>query len=312
MTPTQRAVGATTKVTDDFTVDDVCALLNRINLGHCVQAITKNKVNGRELLRCRQSEFIRFLKAEGMLAFKARAAWEQLYPYVKPAAGHAKYIVRALVVGMDDYSGGGLPPLKNSVKDALAIADILKGAGVNVTVKLNLPIDEFKAATNEHIASLNEGDISMLFYAGHGHMLKNMQRLVAIPKGDKPDFAKDALSVEVLAIKMSRRKTKANIFFLDCCRSFKYAETRGTAPIAVGANVISFACSPNHEAYDGAEVGHGLYTQCLIRHLLTPGIDILEMLQRVGEELIALAASMGCKQRSYYTSSLNHKLVVFQ
>merc|ERR1711988_1433350 len=127
-----------------------------------------------------------------------------------------------------------------------------------------------------------------LFYAGHGHMLNNMQRLMAIPKGDKPDFVKDALRVEVLANKMSKKKTLANIFFLDCCRDFKYKETRGTTPLpTTGGNIISFACSPNHKAYDGAEVGHGLYTECLLKHLLTPGIDIIEMLHRVANDLIA-------------------------
>ena len=295
----------------DHSAEEVCALLNRVKLGHCVPFIMKNAVNGRELLKCTQAEFVRLLTTGGMLPFKARAAWDQLQPFVKPATGRTKHIVRALVVGIDNYSGGGLPPLKNPAKDALAIAELLESAGVIVTRKLNLTIDEFRAATDEHIKSLNEGDISMLFYAGHGHMLNNMQRLMAIPKGDKPDFVKDALRVEVLANKMSKKKTLANIFFLDCCRDFKYEETRGTTPLPTGGNIISFACSPNHKAYDGAEVGHGLYTECLRRHLLTPGIDILEVLQRVANDLIALAASVGCDQRSYFNSSMGRKLFLF-
>jgi len=241
---------------------------------------------------------------------------EKLQPHLKTAVGQAKHTIRALIVGVNDYSGD-LAPLKNSVNDARAIAKILESAGVKVTLKLNLTVDEFKAVTDEHISSLNEGDVSMLFYAGHGHMLKNTHRLMAIPKGDKAHFSKDALRVEVLANEMSKRKTKANIFFLDCCRTFKYEETatRGTTTLrgsAGGGNVISFACSPNHGASDGGKVGHGLYTKCLLRHLLTPGIDILEMLQRVGNDLIALSASRGRKQRSYFHSSLNHKVFLFK
>ena len=109
----------------------------------------------------------------------------------------------------------------------------------------------------------------------------------------------------------NRECTLANIFFLDCCRDFKYEENRGTTPLPTGGNIISFACSPNHKAYDGAEVGHGLYTECLRRHLLTPGIDILEVLQRVANDLIALAASVGCDQRSYFHSSMDRKLFLF-
>ena len=88
VTRAQQAVGAASKVTSKHSVEDLCALLERAQLGHCVPAIAKNKVNGRELLACTQSEFIHLLTDGGMLPFKARAAWDQLQPCLKPVSGH--------------------------------------------------------------------------------------------------------------------------------------------------------------------------------------------------------------------------------
>ena len=45
---------------------------------------------------------------------------------------------------------------------------------------------------------------------------------MAIPKGWKANYKTDTLRVEVLLNKMSKKQTKANIMFLDCCRDFKY------------------------------------------------------------------------------------------
>ena len=86
--PAQSVVGAASKVTNHHSVEDICALLQTVQLGHCVPIIAKNRVNGRELLKCTQSEFIHMLTIGGMLPFKARAAWDQLQPCLEPAVGH--------------------------------------------------------------------------------------------------------------------------------------------------------------------------------------------------------------------------------
>ena len=66
-----------------------------------------------------------------------------------------------------------------------------------------------------------------------------------------------------LSRRMKRRKTKANIFFLDCCRSFVYDETRGGSPKPMNFSttftqdtLYAHATAPGHTASDGHD-GHG-------------------------------------------------------
>jgi len=313
--PVQRAVREVPKIRDSLTTEELCRVLKEIGLGKCVPIIKTQEMDGDELLHYRQNEFIDLLVGSGFSAPKSRATWDKLEPHLKPAEGRAsKHIVRALVIGMDKY-GGGLTPLKNGVNDAYAMAAKLESAGVIVTVVINVTIDGLKAETDKYVASLNEGDVGLLFYAGHGTMFKNTQRMIAIPKGEKVDYNKDTLKVEVLVNKMSRQKTKANIVFLDCCRDFiyepKHHDSRGGESLSEQGNVISFACSPNHQAYDGADLDHGLYTTCLLKHILTPNIDVIEMLRRVNQDLIALSKRLGREQIPYINQSLNITLCLF-
>ena len=62
---------------------------------------------------------------------------------------------------------------------------------------------------------------------------------------------------------MKRRKTKANIFFLDCCRTFVYDESRGDSPKPTSFStrftddtLYAHATAPGHTASDGHD-GHG-------------------------------------------------------
>ena len=291
-------------------------MLDEIGLHKCVPIVKDEGMDGHELLNHTQKDFTDLLMDNGLKAPKARTMWEKLQSHLKPAEGRrSQHVVRALVVGMDKY-GGGLNPLKNSVKDAYAMAAKLESAGVIVTLVTNVTIDELKAETNKYISTLEEGDVGLLFYAGHGKTFKNTQRIVAIPKGEKVDYDTDTLKVEVLLNKMSKQKTKANIIFLDCCRDFKYevkySDARGGESTTSGqCNVVSYACSPNAKAYDGGDVGHGLYTKCLLKHILTPNIDVIEMLRRVNQDLIALCEELGLKQIPYINLSLNTSLHLF-
>lgn len=303
-----------------LTVKEVCKLLKGLGLKKCIPIIKKEGIDGCELSNYTPDEFMSLLLRNGFSKPKARSSWQKLESYLKPTAGRAiNHRMRALVVGINKYVGD-LRPLKNAVKDAIDMAKKLESAGVIVTLVTDVTIDGFKAARDEYLSSLNQGDVGLLFYAGHGHMLNNTQRMMAIPKGEKANFKTDTLRVEVLLNQMSRRKTKANITFLDCCRDFKYNETRGGQSVEdsvqavvddVKGSVISYACSPNHTAHDGGDVGHGLYTQCLLRHLLTPNIDVHEMLRRVNIDLNALSKELGLEQTPYLSTSLNKFLCLF-
>ena len=63
---------------------------------------------------------------------------------------------------------------------------------------------------------------------------------------------------------MKKRQTRANVFILDCCRTFVYGENRGSSPKSETGrtgmttdSLYAFATAPNHPADDGRD-GHGM------------------------------------------------------
>ena len=159
----QRGVRKVSKISKSLTNEELCRVLDEIGLHKCVPIVKDEGMDGHELLNHTQKDFTDLLMDNGLKAPKARTMWEKLQSHLKPAEGRrSQHVVRALVVGMDKY-GGGLNPLKNSVKDAYAMAAKLESAGVIVTLVTNVTIDELKAETNKYISTLEEGDVGLLF-----------------------------------------------------------------------------------------------------------------------------------------------------
>lgn len=90
------------------------------------------------------------------------------------AAAHvdaASAAVHALVVGVNDYTGGGVPKLKGAVNDANDIAATLRGNGVDsITVLLDQDATREKvfAAWEAMVAQGAPGDLLVFTFAGHG------------------------------------------------------------------------------------------------------------------------------------------------
>ena len=59
-------------------VDEMCTLLQQIELVDCIPMIRKHGVNGKMLSVCPEKEFVSWMQKEGMLEFKARSAWRTL------------------------------------------------------------------------------------------------------------------------------------------------------------------------------------------------------------------------------------------
>ena len=86
---------------------------------------------------------------------------------------------------------------------------------------------------------------------------------------------------------MKRKKTRANIAILDCCRNFRYKATRGATEESTRGGtgeslptffspsksyhdkysgvLIALACAPNHSVSDDGGDGHGRTTNAAFR-----------------------------------------------
>ena len=176
------------------------------------------------------------------------------------------------MVGISNYEH--LTSLPNAAKDAKAIANLLRKAGAKVILALDCNIVELREKKNEFMSLINEGDIAIFFFAGHGCQFRNHQRCIAKPftrmerteLEQSQKIADYSIQIDLLVDDLQKKKTHLNLILLDCCRSFNYADKSraGDDPITDGdqqrfnlnvpkGTVIGHASAPGEKAYDGSK-----------------------------------------------------------
>jgi hypothetical protein len=92
--------------------------------------------------------------------------------------------VRALVVGINEYTARSIPTLKGAVADARDLETTLRSAGVSdltVLIDANANRRNFEAAMNRLIEVSKAGDLAIISFAGHGSQEPELV------KGSEPD-----------------------------------------------------------------------------------------------------------------------------
>lgn len=191
----------------------------------------------------------------------------------------------ALVIGNAAYKSG---PLKNPVNDASDMARSLKKAGFNVILLKNASQRSMEDAVHRLGNELRKGGVGMFFYAGHAMQVDGRNYL--IPIGAKirseSDIRYESVDLGRVLGKMEDAGNNLNIVVLDACRNNPFARSfrsayRGLAIMdAPTGSLIAYSTSPGNVAEDGAG-RNGTYTKYLLRHLLTPGLAIEDVLKRV-------------------------------
>ena len=165
--------------------------------------------------------------------------------------------------------------LPNAANDALAIANLLKKAGAQVILAQDCNILQLREKKKQFLSLLNEGDIAIFFFEGHGCQFRNQQLLIARPFNRmeitelevKPKLiAEYSIQIDLLLDDLREKKTHFNLILLDCCRSFHYVDIcrGGDDPIKDGdqqrfnlnvpkGTVIGHASAPGDKAYDGSK-----------------------------------------------------------
>src|SRR5262249_38160756 len=111
-------------------------------------------------------------------AWRNCAAWVAAFVLLFPGAARAEKRV-ALVIGNSAYQNAA--PLPNPVRDANAIADLLRSAGFAVvTARSDLGNLAFKRAVREFTEAAQGAEIAVMFYAGHGIEVGGLNYLVPV------------------------------------------------------------------------------------------------------------------------------------
>jgi uncharacterized caspase-like protein len=200
----------------------------------------------------------------------------------------------ALVIGNAAYRTDALD---NPINDARLVADSLKRAGFNVTLRENLDRAGLVNAMREFGTRLSENTVAVLYYAGHGLQLRDRNYLIPV---DAEIRSEDEIPIAGLDLgfilgRMQFARSRINIVILDACRNNPFAG-RSSSSTAQGlaqmdapvGTLLAFATAPGKLAADsgGGASANSLYASYLARHLLTPGLPVESVFKRVREGVV--------------------------
>jgi tetratricopeptide (TPR) repeat protein len=205
----------------------------------------------------------------------------------------------ALVIGNGKYQFAA--PLPNPPNDAADIAKALRKLGFDVVEGRDLDRPGMDNAIRQFGRKLDGADIALFFYAGHGLQVNGKNYLVPVDaKLERPgDLTLDAVDISTVLAQMEAEK-RVNLIFLDACRdnplARSLARSLGTRSSAVGqglasiqsaiGTMIAYATQPDNVALDG-EGRNSPFTAALLKHLVTPGLEIGALMKRVRADVIA-------------------------
>jgi uncharacterized caspase-like protein len=208
----------------------------------------------------------------------------------------------ALVVGNSEYAEA--TTLRNPRNDASDLAATLKNLGFEVLLGLDLDQQRFAALIDQFSRRLDEADVGLFFYAGHGLQLDERNYLVSTNAKLDSAFLISAETIELDAIiRLMESKAPVNLVFLDACRNNPLAENlkRDLASLKRGAalgrglarieptgrdTLVAFSAAPGQEAADGDGSDHNSpFAAALLRYIPQPGLEVSVMLKQVAADV---------------------------
>lgn len=203
----------------------------------------------------------------------------------------------ALVIGNGKYLNS--MELANPVNDARAMKKALQEVGFEVYEYEDLNQSQMKMAIDKFGGLLKQYSVGLFFYAGHGIQAKGSNYLIPVDANlqSEQQVEYDCVQADRVLGLMEAAGSTINIVILDACRNNPFERSWSRAVSGTGlafmnaptGSLIAYATSPGRTASDGSG-SNGLYTSALLANIKTPGINILQMFQKV-RQTVALKSS---------------------
>ena len=223
-------------------------------------------------------------------------------PVTPPPSAESKDVGKriALVIGNSAYQNA--TPLPNPINDARLVAKSLRDLGFEVSEGVDLTNPAMNQLIRDFLRTAPSAQLALVFYAGHGLQVDGRNYLVPIDAKllARTDLAFETIDVDTILNGLND-EARANVIILDACRDNPLARsfasrlgatrsasvTQGLAGYtAIGTGtLIAFATAPGRTALDG-EGGNSPFTQALVKHIKTPGLEIRQMLTRVRADVV--------------------------
>ncbi|HHZ08984.1 MAG TPA: caspase family protein, partial [Rhizobiales bacterium] len=232
------------------------------------------------------------------------------------AAGSGTGKRRALVIGNDAYEA--LAPLQKAVADADSVAKTLSGLGFEVTSADNLARDPFDETLEAFYESLEEHDVALIFYSGHGLAMEGSNYLLPVDMpmlepDEGPKLRREAVNAGEILARLGERGVGLALVVLDACRDDPFARdgTRGGMSLKGLARMepqkgmfVLYSAGVGQKALDrlGPDDGepNSVFTRKFMPILATPGLPLVDIAKRTQVEVQALARKVHHTQEPAY------------
>jgi hypothetical protein len=236
---------------------------------------------------------------------------------------HAKRV--AFVVGINNYENlGPNQQLSKAVADARATADAFKALGFEVIKAENSKRNAFFQSWQRFLNLVQPGDVTAVYFAGHGVELQNVNYLLAsdIPNAtDGADVLKSsAIDIPALIERLKEQQPQVSLIIIDACRDNPYPK-KGTRSVGASRGLggsdppkgtfLMMSAGKGEAALDalsGSDSNpNSVYTRKLIPLLREPGLEITDIALRVRSEVTDLAKTVGHEQSPAFYHQLTGK-----
>ena len=205
----------------------------------------------------------------------------------------------ALVIGNSAYKYTA--ELPNPQNDARLMSDVLKNLGFEVEVGIDLKMSEMNNKLRKFSSALEDAQIALFFYAGHGLQVDGENYLVPIDAELKEarhlDF--ESMSMRLVLDQLGHGNQRTSLIFLDACRNNPLARKlrqsigqsrsinvgRGLARIeSGGGTLIAYATAPDDVAADGLGK-NSPFTAALAKWVQVPDLEVRQVMTRVRQSV---------------------------
>jgi uncharacterized caspase-like protein len=204
----------------------------------------------------------------------------------------------ALVIGNSSYRNA--PALANPVRDAAAVADMLRKAGFDVVESVHdVNNSDMRRSLREFSDKVQAADVAVVYFAGHGIEVDGQNYLIpvdAMLERDR-DVYDEAISLDrVLQIVEPAKALR--LVILDACRDNPFAKAmkrvtalrslgRGLVAVEPARNntLIAYAAKGGSTAEDGAGTNSPFAT-ALLKYLPIPGLDLRQAFGMVRDDVM--------------------------
>ncbi|SDE44239.1 caspase family protein [Ruegeria marina] len=213
----------------------------------------------------------------------------------------------ALVIGISEYEA--IPPLKNTLNDAEAIARTLERIGFDVTQLSDPGGDAIREELSRFSFRAETADLALIYFAGHGVEVQGENFLIPADAqvASNRDIQAQSVSLKDFLASVDRAR-KMRIVILDSCRDNPFGdslasdtETTGTAasdaarsvgqglaaPSPDRGTLVAYAAKDGNVALDGAGE-NSPFALALIDKMDDPGLEISLMFRQVRDEVLRL------------------------